>query len=259
MTHTMFNIHSDAILGKNVVIENFVTIEADVIIGENTWVGPHVTILSGSRIGKNCHIFPGAVIGATTQSKKKPSFLTYVKIGDHTTIREFVTLNKGIHDDTIIGSYVLLMAYVHVAHDCVIEDHVIVSNATQLAGHVQLHHHAVIGGMSALHQFVHVGSYSVVASKSIVRKHVPPFVMVAREPLRYCGINKIALQRNNFTKEQCKIIKDIYYLIYKPTISLACALQTVEENIPDSVEKKMILSFIYNRNQSIIKKITPSL
>lgn len=250
------DIHPSAILGKQVTIGNFVTIQADVVIGDGTYIGPHVTIMSGSRIGKNCQIFPGAVIGAAAQDRKPTTLKTYVAIGDYTVIREFVTLNRGTLGNTIIGSHVLLMAYVHVAHDCIIEDHVIVTNAAQLAGHVQLHHHAVIGGMAAIHQFMRVGAYSMVASKSIVRKDVPPFIKVAREPLRYCGINLVALQRNGFTQAQCDIICHTYRLIYQSQLLLPLALEAVDTQVIHSREKEMIYSFIRNSAKGIVKKPT---
>ena len=248
------DIHSSATLGKSVTIGNFVTIQEDVVIGDGTYIGPHVTIMSGSRIGKNCQIFPGAVIGAVAQDRKSTTLKTYVEVGNHTVIREFVTLNKGTLGDTIIGAHVLLMAYVHVAHDCIIEDHVIVTNAAQLAGHVHLHHHAVIGGMAAIHQFMRVGAYSMVASKSIVRKDVPPFIKVAREPLRYCGINLIALQRHSFTKEQSDAIHHIYRLIYHSQLLLPLALEEVVNQVIYSKEKEMVLSFIRNSPKGIVKK-----
>lgn len=248
------DIHPSATLGKSVTIDSFVTIQEDVVIGDGTYIGPHVTIMSGSRIGKNCQIFPGAVIGASAQDRKSTTLSTYVEIGDHTIIREFVTLNRGTFGNTVIGSYVLLMAYVHVAHDCIIEDHVTVTNGTQLAGHVQLHHHAVIGGMAAVHQFMRVGAYSMVASKSIVRKDIPPFIKVAREPLRYCGINLVALQRNSFTKAQCNTIYDSYRLIYHSPLLLPLALEEVDKQVAHGKEKDMILSFIRNSHKGIVKK-----
>lgn len=252
----MNDIHPSATLGKAVTIGNFVTIEADVVIGDGTYIGPHVTIMSGSRIGKNCQIFAGAVIGAVAQDRKSATLNTYVEIGDHTVVREFVTLNRGTFGNTVIGSHVLLMAYVHVAHDCIIEDHVTVTNATQLAGHVQLHHHAVIGGMAAVHQFMRVGAYSMVASKSIVRKDVPPFIKVAREPLRYCGINLVALQRHGFTKEQYNIIYHTYRLIYHSELLLPLALEEVDKQVVPAQEKEMILSFIRNSRKGIVKRLT---
>ncbi|CAH2559751.1 acyl-ACP--UDP-N-acetylglucosamine O-acyltransferase [Cardinium endosymbiont of Oedothorax gibbosus] len=248
------DIHPSALLGKAVTIGNFVTIQADVVIGDGTYIGPHATIMSGSRIGKNCQIFPGAVIGASAQERKATNLSTYVEVGDHTVIREFVTLNRGAFGNTLIGSHVLLMAYVHVAHDCIIGDHVIVTNAAQLAGHVQLHHHAVIGGMAAVHQFMRVGAYSMVASKSIVRKDVPPFIKVAREPLRYYGINLVALQRNGFTKEQCNNIYYTYRLIYHSQLLLPLALEEVDKQVGHTQEKEMILSFIRNSHKGIVKK-----
>ncbi len=248
------DIHPSAKLGQGINIGSFVTIEEDVVIGDGTSIGPHATIMSGSRIGRNCQIFPGAVIGAPAQDRKSAKLPTYVEIGDYTLIREFVTLNKGTFGNTVIGSHVLLMAYVHVAHDCIIEDHVVVTNAAQLAGHVQLHHHAVIGGMAAVHQFMRVGAYSMVASKSIVRKDVPPFIKVAREPLRYCGINMVALQRNGFTKAQCHTICQAYRLIYHSQLLLPLALEAVDKQIINTQEKEMILSFIRNSHKGIVKK-----
>ncbi|WP_339044592.1 acyl-ACP--UDP-N-acetylglucosamine O-acyltransferase [Cardinium endosymbiont of Tipula unca] len=254
MEYRLSDIHPDATLGKNVTIENFVTIQADVVIGDGTWVGPHVTIMSGSRIGKNCQIFTNAVIGADSQDRKKAYQQTYVEVGDDTVIREFVTLNRGTLGNTIIGAHVLLMAYVHVAHDCIIEDHVIVANATQLAGHVVLQDHAVIGGMAAIHQFMRIGSYSMVGSQSIVRKDVPPFIKVAHEPLRYAGINSVALQRHGFSQEQCDYIHHIYRCIYQSNLSLASALKMIEEEIKSSQEKQIILDFIRNSSRGIVKK-----
>ena len=255
MQHKLSEVHPAAILGKNVAVGSFSSIQADVIIGDGTIVGPHATIMSGSRIGKNCQIFPGAVIGASAQDKKKIGRKTYVEIGDHTVIREFVTLNKGTFHNTHIGSHVLLMAYVHVAHDCIVQDHVIVANAAQLAGHVQLQHHAVIGGMAAIHQCMSVGAYSMVASKSIVRKDVPPFIKVAREPLKYCGINTVALQRHDFTAEQCARIHQIYYYIYHSKLLLTTALRKIDQQIGTYKEAEIILSFICNSKNGIVKKV----
>lgn len=248
------DIHPNANIGHQVTIGNFVTIEEDVVIGEGTYIAPHVTIMSGSRIGKYCQIFPGAVIGAAPQDRKPPKVPTYIEIGDHTVIREFVTLNRGTFGNTLVGAHVLLMAYVHVAHDCIIEDHVIVTNAAQLAGHVQLHHHSVIGGMAAVHQFMRVGAYSMVASKSIVRKDVPPFIKAAREPLRYCGINLIALQRHAFTKAQTDTINHTYRLIYQSGLVLPSALEAVASQVPYTEEQAMIVNFIRNSSKGIVKK-----
>ncbi|ROT47344.1 acyl-ACP--UDP-N-acetylglucosamine O-acyltransferase [Candidatus Cardinium hertigii] len=259
MQHKLVDIHPEAILGQNVTVENFTVIQADVIIGEGTWIGPHVTIMSGSRIGKNCQIFSGAVIGARSQDQKSSTLQTYVEVGDHTVIRELVTLNRGTVGNTIIGAHVLLMAYVHVAHDCIIEDHVIVANATQLAGHVLLQHHATIGGMTAIHQFMRVGSYSMVASKSIVRKDVPPFIKVAREPLCYCGINWVALQRHGFTPEQYHNIRCIYYFIYQIKLLLTSALEEIDKQLQHSQEKELIVSFIRHSKRGIVKKIHTNL
>ena len=247
-------IHEAAILGKNVQVGNYTSIYQDVVIGDDTWIGPHVTIMPGSRIGKHCQIFPGAIIGSASQDLKQPTHKTHVYIGDYTIVREYVTLNRGTFQHTCVGSHVLLMAYVHVAHDCMVEDHVIVANSTQLAGHVQLAHHAVIGGMSAVHQFMRIGAYSMVASTSVVRKDVPPFVKVAREPLRYCGLNIVALERHGFSKSQRDCIEMMYRLIYKSNLPLQVALQEIDQTLPNNVEKEMVLTFIRQSHKGIIKK-----
>ncbi|HLP34865.1 MAG TPA: acyl-ACP--UDP-N-acetylglucosamine O-acyltransferase [Amoebophilaceae bacterium] len=254
MNHLNAQVHPGAVIGQGVRIESFATIQEDVCIGDGTWIGPHATILSGSRIGKNCRIFPGAVVGGASQDRKPASGPTYLFVGDNTTLREFVTLNRGTLGNTIVGANVLLMAYVHVAHDCFIGDHVTVANATQLAGHVLLEHHAVVGGMVAIHQFIRVGAYSMVASKSIVRKDVPPFVKVAREPLRYCGINAVALQRQGFSQTQCNAIQETYRLIYQSNQPLPLVLEAVEERIPFGIERNEILSFIRKSSKGIVKK-----
>lgn len=255
MSSLLIDIHPNATLGKNISVGNFSTIAADVIIGDGTQIGPHVTILSGSRIGKNCQIFPGAVIGATAQDQKKATTSSaYVTIGDHTIVREFVTLHRGTLGHTTIGAHVLLMAYVHVAHDCTIEDYTIIANGVQLAGHITLQHHCIIGGMTGIHQFTRIGSYSMVAGRSSVRKDVPPFVKVAREPLRYCGINTVALQRHGFIPEQYERIKQSYHLIYQSKLPLETALSTIAQEIENSAEKEMILSFIRDSKRGIVKK-----
>lgn len=247
-------VHPGAVVGQEVHIEDFATIQDDVVIGDGTWIGPHATILSGSRIGKQCRIFPGAVVGGVSQERKKNPNPTYVFVGDGTTVREFVTLNRGTFGNTVVGAHVLLMAYVHVAHDCLLADHVTVANATQLAGHVALEHHVVVGGMTAIHQRMRVGAYSMVGSKSIVRKDVPPFVKVAREPLRYCGVNVVALQRNGFRPEQCTAIQESYRWIYRSNQPLPEALQSVEQFVPSGAERNAILSFIRSSNKGIVRK-----
>jgi UDP-N-acetylglucosamine acyltransferase len=177
MIQPLAYIHPQAKIAETVVIEPFVTIYKDVVIGEGTWIGSNVTIMDGARIGKNCRIFPGAVVSAPPQDLKYKGEASTVTIGDNTIIRECVTLNRGTALDkntTTIGSNCLLMAYVHIAHDCVIGNNVIIANSVQLAGHIEVQDYAFIGGASAVHQFVSIGAHSIISGGSLVRKDVPP-------------------------------------------------------------------------------------
>ena len=201
MTSNLSNIHPKAKIAKNVTIDAFTTINEDVEIGQGSWIGSNVTIMNGARIGKNCRIFPGAVISATPQDLKFGGEKSIVTIGDNTTIREFATINRATNYSglTSIGKNCLIMAYVHVAHDCHISDNVILVNSVQLGGHVEIGEHAIIGGISAIHQFVKIGSYCMISGGSLVRKDVPPFIKVAKEPLTFIGINSIGLNRKGFS------------------------------------------------------------
>ena len=189
-------IHPDAKIGKNVVIEPFATIEKGVEVGDGTWVGPNAVIMQGAKLGKNCKIFPGAVISAIPQDLKFKGEETIVEIGDNVIVREFVTINRGTVDKhkTSVGDNTLLMAYVHVAHDCNIGKNCIVANNVTLAGHAEVGDFVVLEGLVAVQQFVKIGSHSFIAGASLIRKNVPPYVKAAREPLSYAGINTIRLR-----------------------------------------------------------------
>ncbi|MEM1137171.1 MAG: acyl-ACP--UDP-N-acetylglucosamine O-acyltransferase [Bacteroidota bacterium] len=255
MVHPYTNIHSGAKIGKDVTIEAFTTIQEDVEIGDNCWIGPNVTIMNGARIGKNCKIHPGAVISNIPQDLKYKGEKTYTYIGENTTIRECVTINRGTADKlkTEIGSDCLLMAYVHIAHDCHIADHCILSNSVQIAGHVIIQEHARLGGTAAVHQFVKIGSHCMISGGSLVRKDVPPFITAAREPLIYSGINSVGLQRSGYSAEQINQIQEVYRFYFLKGNNKAQALRLIEENIPDSTERKSILNFIKESERGVIK------
>jgi len=244
-------------LGKNVTVSPFATIEDNVIIGDNTWIGPNAVIMSYTRIGENCKIFPGAVIGAIPQDLKYRGEESTVEIGNNTTIREFVTIHRGTRDKmtTKVGDNCLLMAYVHVAHDCIIGNNVIIANSVGLSGHITVEDYAVIEGMSAAQQFITIGKHAFVAGASLIRKSVPPYVRCAREPLQYIGVNVVGLTRRGFTPEQIRHIEDIYRIIYVKGYNLQNALEIVEKEIPDSVFKREILDFIRNQKDGVIKGI----
>lgn len=248
-------IHPDAKIGKNVTIEPFTTIYGDVEIGDNTWIGPNVTIFDGARIGENCKIFPGAVISAVSQDLKYKGEYTTTHIGNNTTIRECVTIHKGTADrlKTVVGDNCLLMAYVHVAHDCIIGNNVIIANSTQLAGHITIGDWVVIEGMVGTQQFVHIGDHAFIAGMSSVRKNVPPFVKAAREPLSYVGVNSIGLRRRGFTDDQVQNIEDTYRVIYVQNSNMTKAIEIAEVELEESEERNKIINFIRNSSKGIMR------
>ncbi len=255
MNQPLAYVHPQAKIAKNVVIEPFVNIEKNVIIGEGTWIGSNVTIMEGARIGKNCKIFPGAVISAIPQDLKYDGEETTVKIGDNTTIREFVTINRGTkaNMETIVGNNCLLMAYVHIAHDCTVGNNVILANGATLAGHIEIHDWAIIGGLSAVHQFVQVGQHAMISGGGMARKDVPPFTKAGREPLSYVGINSIGLRRRGFTPEQINQIQEIYRVIYLKNKNVSQAVNLIEATIPATPERDEILAFIARSTRGIMR------
>ncbi len=259
MKQPLAYVHPEAKVADNVVIEPFVSIDKDVVIGEGTRIGSSVTIMPGVRIGKNCRIFPGAVIGAEPQDLKFRGEYSIVEIGDNTTIREYVTINRGTaaKGKTVVGSNCLLMAYVHVAHDCVVGNNVILVNSTQLAGEVVIDDYAILGGMSAVHQFVHIGSHVMISGGSLVRKDVPPFIKAGREPLAYVGINSIGLRRRNFTNEKIREVQEIYRYIYQKGLNISQAVEIIEAEMPASPERDEVLLFIKDSKRGIIRGYLP--
>jgi len=248
-------IHPQAKIAKNVVIEPFVTIEKNVEIGEGTWIGPNVTIMEGSRIGKNCRVFPGAVIGAIPQDLKFKGEDSLAIIGDNVTIRECVTVNRGTEDrnKTVVGNNVLLMAYVHIAHDCSVGDNAILANATNLAGHVDIDEFAILGGGTLVHQFCSIGKHAMISGGAGINKDVPPYVKAGREPISYIGINSIGLRRRGFTPEKIHEIQELYRLIYLRGMNNTQAVNYIEAEIKASKERDEILSFIRDSRRGIMK------
>ncbi len=255
MNQPLAYVHPQAKIANNVVIEPFVSIDKNVEIGEGTWIGPNVTIMEGARIGKNCKIFPSAVISAIPQDLKFNGEETTVIIKNNVTIREFVTINRGTkaNYETIIGSNTLLMAYVHIAHDCIIGNNCILANAATLAGHIKIDDYAIVGGLSAVHQFVNIGPHAMISGGSLVRKDVPPYTKAAREPLSYVGINSIGLRRRGFSSEKIKEIQDIYRIIYLKGYNVSQAASLIEAEMPATSERDEILQFISKSSRGIMK------
>ena len=255
MYHPLTNIHPEAKIGKNVIIEPFATVHKDVEIGDGTWIGPNAVIMDGARIGKNCKIFPGAVISGVPQDLKFVGEVTTAVIGDNTTIRECVTINRGTQAnwETRIGNNCLIMAYVHVGHDSIIGNNCILANNVTLAGHVIVDDWAILNGLVAVQQFIRIGSHTYVSGGSLVRKDIPPFTKAAREPLSYVGINSVGLQRRGYTAEQVEHIQDIYRYIYLRNLNVNVALELIEKELQQTPERDLIISFARNSQAGIMR------
>lgn len=255
MKQPLAYVHPDAKIANNVVIEPFVTIDKNVVIEEGTHIGSNVTILEGARIGKNCNIFPGAVISGIPQDLKFQGEETTVEIGNNTTIRECVTVNRGTSakGKTIIGDNCLIMAYSHIAHDCVIGDNIIIANASQIAGEVIVDDYAIIGGGSLIHQFTRIGAHVMIQGGSLVNKDIPPYVKAARSPIAYAGINSIGLRRRNFSNETIRDIQDIYRYLYLSGLNNTDAVERIEAELPATKERDEIILFVRNSKRGIIK------
>jgi UDP-N-acetylglucosamine acyltransferase len=253
--YPLANVHPEAKIGNNVIIEPFATVQKDVTIDDGSWIGPGAIVWDGARIGKNVKIYPGASVSSIPQDLKFSGEKTETHIGDNTVIREYVTISKGTTDKfkTVIGKNCLLMAYVHVAHDCQIGNNCILVNTVQVAGHVTIDDWAIIGGASALHQFVKVGAHVMLSGGSLVRKDVPPYTKAAREPLAYAGINTVGLRRRGFSSEKITEIQEIYRYIFLKGINNTKALDIIANDIPQSEERDYILNFIRTSERGIMK------
>lgn len=258
MIHPHTYIHPTAKLATNVKVDPFTVIHQNVEVGEGTWIGSNVTIMEGATIGKNCRIFPGAVIAAAPQDLKFGGEESVVRIGDNTTIREFVTVNRGTKDRgyTSIGSNCLIMAYSHIAHDCEVGNHCIMSNNTQMAGHVTMGDWAILGGMCAVHQFVQIGQHAFVSGGSLVSKDVPPYIKAGRTPLSYAGVNSVGLKRRGFTIDRINHILDIYRILYNKGMNTTQAIDYIEEEFPATDERDEIVTFVRESSRGIIKRFT---
>ncbi len=255
MNQPLAYVHPQAKVARNVVVEPFTTINNDVEIGSGTWIGSNVTIMEGARIGKNCRIFPGAVISAIPQDLKFEGEDSLTVIGDNTTIRECVTINRGTSASgkTKIGNNCLIMATAHIAHDCVLGDNSIVVNGVALAGHVIVGKHAIIGGLAAVHQFIHIGDHAMISGGSLVRKDVPPYTKAAKEPLSYVGINSIGLRRRGFSSAKISEIQNIYRILYQKNYNTSQALSIIEAEMEATPERDEIMLFIRNSQRGIMK------
>ncbi len=244
--HSLSVVHPNAKIHSGVEIGPFSYIEDDVEIGEGSNIGPNVTIYAGSRLGKHVKVYPGAVIGGEPQDLKFAGEYTTAEIGDHTTVREYVTVNRGTAaaGKTVVGKNCLLMAYAHIAHDCILGNNIVIANNVNLAGHVILDDYVIIEGQVGVQQFVRIGQHSFIAGGSLVRKSVPPYIRAAREPLSYIGVNRIGLQRRGFSIEQINRIHEIYRILFVRGLNITNALTEIEASVPVCDERDDVIQFI---------------
>ncbi|MGB0457077.1 MAG: acyl-ACP--UDP-N-acetylglucosamine O-acyltransferase [Chitinophagales bacterium] len=259
MRQPLAYIHPEAQVADNVVVEPFVTIDKNVVIEEGTWIGPHVTIMEGAHIGKNCKIFPGAVISAVPQDLKFKGEKTRVEIGDNCIIRECVTINRGTEyaNKTVVGNNCLLMAYVHVAHDCQVGDNSILANSVNLAGHVELGQFVRLGGAVNIQQFTQVGDHCFISGGSLVNKDIPPYIRCGRTPLSYIGVNSVGLRRSGWSSDSINHVLDIYRILFVRGYNTTNALKIIEAEIPDSEAKDAITTFVRDSVRGVVKGFSP--
>lgn len=248
-------IDPEAKIGRNVVIDPFAVISKDVVIGDNCHIYAHATILDGARIGESCNIFPNAVIAGIPQDLKFRGEMTTAEIGDNTTIRECATVNRGTaaKGKTIVGNDCLIMAYSHIAHDCLLRDHIIIGNASQLAGEVEIDDYAIVSGGCLVHQFTRISQHVMIQGGSRIGKDIPPYTLIGRDPIVYCGINIVGLRRRGFTNEQVFLIQDIYRTLYTRGLNNTEALRAIETEYVPSLERDLILNFIKSSNRGIVR------
>jgi len=255
--HPLATVHPGAKLAETVEVGPYAYIDDNVEIGAGTKILPHATIFSYVRIGKDCTVFPGAVVGAIPQDLKFTGEVTYVEIGDRVNIRECATINRGTKASgkgvTKVGDDVLIMSYVHIAHDCTIGNHCILVSYTGLAGETDVDDWAILGGHTMVHQFSHIGKHAMVGGGSKVNKDIPPYSLCGREPICFAGINIVGLRRRGFESDTVRNIKDIYDTIYFQGYNITDGCTKVDAGFPPSPERDEILEFIRNSKRGIVR------
>lgn len=240
-------------LGDGVTIGPYAIVGPRVVLGDGSSVGPHVLIERDTRVGEDCVIHKGAVLGTDPQDLKYAGEATTLEVGDRTVIREYATLNRGTAERgrTEVGSDCLLMAYTHVAHDCVIEDHVILSNAVNMGGHVRIEEWAIVGGLTPIHQFVRIGRHAFVGGASRVQKDVPPYVRAAGSPLELHGLNSVGLQRRSVAEAVRRELKRAYRLVFRSGLNVSQALERAKAELEPLDEVRYFLGFIEESERGV--------
>lgn len=248
-------IHPNAVIEDNVIIDPFSYIEDNVEIKSGTHIMAHSCIMHGARIGENCTIFPNAIIAGIPQDLKFNNEESFAIIGDNTVVRECVTVNRGTKSrgHTVIGNNCLLMAYSHIAHDCIIKDDVIIGNIVQIAGEVEIDDYAILSGGTLVHQFTKIGKHAMIQGGTRLGKDIPPFSMAGREPVSYVGINIVGLRRRGFTSDQINSIQEVYRYLYLSGYNISQALERIESELSDSPERTDILNFVRASTRGVVR------
>ena len=248
-------VHDGTKLGEDVTIGPFAIVGPNVSIGRGTIIGSCALVHGDTEIGEDCRLSHNAVVGTDAQDLKYAGEKTYLRIGDRTTIREFATINRatGEGNVTSIGSDCFIMAYAHVAHNCLIGDSVVMGNAVNIAGHVEVADFAIVGGMTAVHQFVRVGRYSFTGGASRLTKDVPPYVKVGGVPTRPIEVNTVGLQRRGFPEETLNLLRQCYRLLYLSDLNTTQALDRIHEELQLIDEIREIIEFVAASSRGIIK------
>ena len=248
-------VHPKAILEEDVEIDPYSLVGENVRVGKGTKIGPYVLLDGWTTIGSNCQIYAGAVLGTIPQDLKFKRAKTFLSIGNDNVIREYASINRATDEGgkTIIGDNNLLMAYVHIAHNCEIGSNVIMANVATLAGHVTIEDRAVLGGLSAVHQFVKIGTFSIVGGCSKVVKDVPPYIKADGHPLKPYGLNSVGLQRNKFPPKTRALLKKAYRILYNSKLNVSQALLRIEAEVENCPEINHLLQFIRASERGIVK------
>jgi UDP-N-acetylglucosamine acyltransferase len=248
-------ISDKAQIDSNLSIGDFSVIKDDVQIGSNCVIGNNVVIESGARIADNVKIGHGTIIAGAPQDLKFEGEMTTVEIGEGTTIREYSTINRGTkHSGTTkVGKNCFIMSYVHLAHDCVVGDNVIIANAVNTAGHVEIDDFVFVGGLVALHQFIKLGKHIMIGAACKAVKDIPPYILAGSEPLKYEGVNIVGLRRKGFSNEQIENIRDAYDTIYRSGLNVSDAVKKIESEMERTPEVNEILSFIKKSERGLLR------
>ena len=236
-------------------ISNMAYIDPEAKLGEGVTIEPFAFIDKDVEIGDGTHVMSGANVGAIPQDLKFKGENSLAIVGDNTTIRECATVNRGTaaKGHTIVGNNCLLMAYSHVAHDCIVNDYVILGNATQLAGEVEVDHHAILSGGTLVHQFTRVGAHVMIQGGTRLGKDIPPYIIAGREPVCYAGVNLVGLRRTGYTNEKINEIQEIYRIIYQSGFNFTDAINKIEKDFEETSEMRQIVDFVKNSPRGIVR------